>query len=79
MKKMLEIDLSVSDEIAVIRFCKINAGDSVKQLSVNTPNGIVIFDLNLDGEIISMEFINALALLPEDVRIAELEDWDSNL
>ncbi|MFA7338793.1 MAG: hypothetical protein WC028_18550 [Candidatus Obscuribacterales bacterium] len=79
MKKMLEIDLSVSDDIAFISFCKINAGDSVKQIEVNIPNGIVIFDLNLDGKIISMEFINALALLPEDVRIAELEDWDSSL
>jgi len=39
----------------------------------------VIFDLNLHDKIIGMEFINALALLPEDVRIAELEDWDSNL
>lgn len=74
MKKMLESDLSVSDDIAYISFCEIKAGDSVKQLSVNTANGIVIFDLNLDGKIIGMEFINALALLPEDVRIAELED-----
>ncbi len=40
---------------------------------------IALFDLKLDGKIISMEFINALALLPEDVRIVELEDWDSNL
>ena len=76
---MLEIDLSVSDDIALIKFCEIKAGDSVKQIEVNIPNGIVIFDLNLDGKIISMEFINALALLPEDVRIAELEDWNSNL
>lgn len=74
MKKMLEVDLSVSDDKAYISFCEIKAGDSVKQLSVNAPNGIVIFDLNLDGKIIGMEFINALALLPEDVRIAELED-----
>lgn len=79
MMKMLEVDLSVSDDKAYIRFCEIKAGDSVKQLSLNTPNGIVIFDLNLDDKIIGMEFINALALLPEDVRIAELEDWDSNL
>ncbi|MBP6745861.1 DUF2283 domain-containing protein [bacterium] len=79
MKKLLEVDLSVSDDIAYISFCEIKAGDSVKQIEVNIPNGIVIFDLNLDGKIIGMEFINALALLPEDVRIAELEDWDSNL
>ena len=74
MKKLLEIDMNVSDDKAVIKFCEIKAGDSVSQLSVNTPNGLVIFDLNLDHKIIAMEFINALALLPDDVRILELED-----
>lgn len=73
MKKLLEIDLEVSDDKAYIKFCEIKPGDSVRQLSVNTPNGLVILDLNQEGKVIGIEFLNALALLPEDVSIIEAE------